>query len=244
MRKKSLLFVMTLLFMLLVTINAANAQCVPPDVKPTITTAGTVSESFPPDTAVITLAVETEAKTASEAANLNAKKANNVINKIKSMINKNQGDTIQTTQYSINPTYEYNDNLRKSILTGYKVTNQVTITTKQLDIASKIIDSAIANGANQVQGIDFTIKSNEEYCKKVLTRAAQKARDEAQTVAQALGVSIIGIKQASSSCGSSSPPRIMYAKSMMAEMAAPAPTPIEAGNVQVQGTVNVDFYVK
>jgi uncharacterized protein YggE len=165
-----------------------------------------------------------------------------MVSKINSLINKKAGDSVQTTNYSINPVYEYNEAQRKSYLTGYRVTNGVTVTVKQLNMVSKIIDTSVTSGANQVQGINFTIDKNEEYYKNMLAQAAKKAKDEANTVAQALGVSIVGIKHVSTGSNYSQP-RVMYNKGMMMAESAAA-TPIEAGEVGVNATVNIDFYIK
>jgi uncharacterized protein len=242
MKKHSVLIALVLGFLLSTGPIMAQCSCEKQDDRGTLSVSSSASQNYPPDTAVITLAVETQAKTAAEAASINAKKASDMISKINSIINKKAGDSVQTTQYSINPVYEYNESQRKSYLTGYRVTNGITVTIKQLNLVSKIIDASIASGANQVQGINFIIDKNEEYYKSLLTQAAKKAKDEAATVAQALGVNIVGIKQIST--GSNvPPPRVMYNKGMMMAAEA-ASTPIEAGEVDVNASVNIDFYIK
>lgn len=247
MKKKLFLLVIMSAIIILAVSNTVKAN----DIKKEndrgiLSTRGTVSENFSPDTAIIILGVETQAKTATEAANLNSKKARNVVDKINSMIDKKQGDFIKTSRYSINPVYEYTKDQRKSILTGYKATNQVTITTKQLNIVSGIIDSAIASGANNVQGIDFTIDNKEGYCKKVLEKATLNALEEAKIITKTLNVNIVGIKQVSSSCGSEFPSPVF--KTMQAGLAGmesyEPSTPIEAGEIKIQGNVNIDFYIK
>ncbi|EKE04602.1 MAG: hypothetical protein ACD_20C00042G0011 [uncultured bacterium] len=245
MKKHSVILMILALFTLLIVPNTAQSQDLAKNnEKGTLTARGTAVQTFPPDTATITLAVQTEAKTASEASAQNVRKANEVVNRIKGLINTKQGDAIQTSGYSIEPVYEYTKEQRKSILIGYRVTNQVTIRTKQLNKVSDIIDTAIASGANRVQGVNFTIADREAYCNRVLVEAAKNAQEEARVVAGALGVTITGIKQVNSSCGEEYPRpvfRAMEADTMAAGVPA---TPIEAGDVTVQGSVNVDFYIK
>ena len=70
------------------------------------------------------------------------------------------------------------------------------------------------------------------------------AKEQANTIAQALGVKITGIKQATGSCGSEQSYPKMYGvgRAMVMESAAPS-TPIESGEIKVNATVSVDFYV-
>ncbi|OGI17469.1 MAG: hypothetical protein A2287_09495 [Candidatus Melainabacteria bacterium RIFOXYA12_FULL_32_12] len=246
MKKCSITLLILAIFTLLITSNIVQAQDVAKESdRGTLSARGTATQTFPPDTATITLAVETQAKTASEAATQNATKASNVVNKIRNLINTKQGDAIQTSRYSIVPIYEYTKDQRKNILTGYRAVNQVTIRTKQLNNVSNIIDTAIASGANRVEGVNFTLSDREAYCNKVLAEATRKAQEEARVVAGVLGVTITGVKQVNSSCGEEYPRPVFRAMAGdVAEAAAMPPTPIEAGDVTVQGSVNVDFFIK
>lgn len=245
MKKSSIILTILTLFMLLIVPNTVQSQDLAKDnERGTLTVRGSAIQTFPPDTANITLAVQTEAKTAQEAAAQNAKKANDVVNRVKRLINTKLGDAIKTSGYSIVPVYEHIRDERKSILTGYRVTNQVSVRTKQLNNVSNIIDNAIAAGANRVEGVSFTIADRAAYCNRVLVEATKNAQEEARVVAGTLGVTITGVKQVNSSCGEEYP-RPMFRAMEADTMGAGVPaTPIEAGDVNVQGSVNIDFYIK
>jgi len=209
-----------------------------------ILVSGTYSEDFPPDIAYITLSITTNAKTANEADSQNRDKANKVFNKISKILDTTKGDSVKTSSYSISPLYDYNNITRTSELAGYKATNQILITTKQINNTGRIIDEVVASGANQIDSVNFGIFSNTAYCQKVITQAADNAKNTANTLAQALGVKITGIKQATSFC---SPNLIQPVfKSMLnrniigAEMPS---TPIEAGNIKINGNVNIEFFI-
>jgi len=243
MRKYLLSFIVLFLISFYIPQGIQAQAVTKEEPKNVISVTGTASENFAPDTAIIILSVETNAPGANESAIKNSKNSETVVNKLKTILNSGSGDTIKTTSYNLHPTYEYTNN--KRIFTGYQVNNQITVTTKQIKNVGNIIDTAISNGANQVQSVNFIIADDKENFDKVLIKAAKQAEKEAQTVAQALGVKIIGVKQASVSLGNEP---VYYARNVFMSAAAPnaasPTTPIEAGNVKIQGNVNVDFLIE
>ncbi|HBH17816.1 MAG TPA: hypothetical protein DDX14_02505, partial [Cyanobacteria bacterium UBA9579] len=75
MKKHSVILMILALFTLLIVPNTAQSQDLAKNnEKGTLTARGTAVQTFPPDTATITLAVQTEAKTASEASAQNVRK--------------------------------------------------------------------------------------------------------------------------------------------------------------------------
>jgi uncharacterized protein YggE len=110
--------------------------------------------------------------------------------------------------------------------------------------AGKLIDSAIEEGANRVDNISFTISDNKEICKHLLRQAAERAKSEAEVVAQALSTKIVGIKDVSSSCGGEMH-RPVYQLGMAQEdaMMAKSVVPVEAGTINLQSSVRTVFYI-
>lgn len=213
------------------------------ETKGIITVTGTASESISPDKATIILSIETTDKTAQNAVINNSKKADKVVCSLKDILKSDQGETIKTSSYTLYPVYEYIENKRRNELTGYTASNQLTITTKQIKNIGTIIDKAVSDGANRVQSINFEVDKSESYCKKLLAKASADAKDQATTIAQALGVKIIGIKQVTTNCNSDQPYPRIFAKGLMMETAAAAPsTPIEAGEIKLNSSVTVEFF--
>lgn len=211
--------------------------------KGTISVMGEAREYYTPDTVFITLGVETTGKTVSGTVAENSKKSEGVVSALKSLMSPAAGDSIKTTSYTVQPVYEYDNAAKKSILTGYKVLNQVTVRSKKIEIAGKIIDNALQSGANQVQGISFMLSKEEESCEGVLKKAAERAKREASFVARMLGTTLSGIKSISPSCGRQ--PRPIYRQAVMeTKMSVAVPeTSIEAGDIMVSATVNIVFYI-
>src|SRR6266481_9841780 len=125
--------------------------------KRTIEVDGNGETRTSPDTADLDLAIDTQAKTAEEAAARNAALATKVIDALKSKL----GDKgkITTGGYSLNAQYDDRPNVRQTIV-GYNAQNTVTVNTGALDLVGALIDSAIAAGANRVNSLSFSVKDD------------------------------------------------------------------------------------
>jgi uncharacterized protein YggE len=78
-------------------------------------------------------------------------------------------------------------------ITSYCATNQVDVTTANLDEVSSILDKAIASGATNVYGINFMAKNEESVSQKGIQLAFQDAENQAQTLAKSMNESIQGV---------------------------------------------------
>ena len=195
---------------------------------------GTVSAS--PDQTVLYLAVETQAPTATGAIAENAAAMTNVIGNLTAAgISK---DSIQTTSYSLTPVYSnpVNQSQPPSII-AYDATNAIQVTISDLGSVGKMLDLAISSGANQVQGVTFTLSPSTMATlqKQALQAALQDADNQAKATATALGVTIVG------------PISVIPGYTFQPESynrftaSAQAPTPIQPGTLQVTATVQVTY---
>ena len=114
------------------------------------------------------------------------------------------------------------------------------ITLDDLAKVGSIIDGATAAGANHVQGIQFTLRDQQRVRSQALREAATKARAEADALASALGLKVVRILTVEET----SPVVVPVRDGMFAARAeaARAPTPIEAGTIDV--TANVTLAVE
>jgi uncharacterized protein YggE len=106
------------------------------------------------------------------------------------------------------------------------------------------IDIAVASGANQAFGITYTL--SEEHMRVArnvaLRKAVGQARADADTVAAAVGVKILGVRDVS--VGGVSPP-VIYDRYDAAEISAKAaPTPIQAGEIRVSAQVSITHLIE
>jgi uncharacterized protein YggE len=241
-KNKFPLFILICIILIFTNHNISAIE-LPDSTKGTISTTGTASENYPPDTAEIILAIETTESTVSEATDKNNAISEKVINALKSIIDKSKGDMIKTSSYSVQPKHEYDQKLKKNKLVGYLVANQITVKTGKINDIGKFIDSAIEEGANRVHNINFTIADDGNYCEQLLDKATKRGKFEAEVVARSLGTSITGIKSVTSSCSNFNQPPIYqrgFAQEMVASSSAAS---IEPGSMKLVGTVNLVFFI-
>lgn len=228
-----LIIAVCMLFACAAVVSAADS--------PTIYVTGDSTVSMPADKATISFGVVTQAVTAAEAVAENASKSNAVVDAVFAAgINKKD---IKTSRYSIDAVMEYpKDHAPKTV--GYKVTNSVTITTKDLKKIGDLIDSAAKAGANDIDNISFSTDDPTSARNEALEAAVKQARDKAQIIADALGVKlgkVLSVNESYSGPVQREEP-IMYAKAMGA-MNDSAPTPILSGDVNVTVHVNINFEI-
>ena len=238
--KNSKVICITFLLALLFVINS-NAQSVKYEQQ-TLSVNGSGEVYIDPDLANISFAVETNAKTASDAVKENAEKTNKVLEALKSQIGKD--DILSTTGYNLSPVYEYSNQTKKSEFTGYRATNSVLVKTFNLKNVGNLIDSAAEAGSNSIQGLTFDSTKRNEHMKEALAKAVKDAKTTAETVANAAGVKITTIYQISPSYNYPIPVYRDFAESKMAAAPPPPPTPIEAGEILIKASVNMVFGIE
>lgn len=204
------------------------------------------AEDVTPDIAKITFAVETTEDTAQFATSQNNLISNKVISSLKALLDDGK-DSVKTSNFSLRPNYVYVKNETRKIK-NYTAYNSVVVETKDAQKIAKLIDAAISNGANRTDNLSYSFGNSSELCNELYPGMVKKLRTQADLIARAAGTSVSGIKFINASCNSASgyAPRVFYAKNT-AEDAAGASmpsTPIEAGKVKVNVSVNAEFYVK
>jgi uncharacterized protein len=191
-----------------------------------------------PDTADLELAIETQAKTAEQAASRNAALATKVIDALKSKL----GDKgkITTGGYSLNPMYSQRPSENPTII-GYTAQNTVTVHTGELDLVGALIDSAIAAGANRVNSLSFSVRDDTKARAEAIAIATRDARAQADALAAALDVKLGKVLKATT-VSAERPVPIRMGRAMA--MSASVETPVEPGEVTVPATVSLIFEIE
>jgi len=65
---------------------------------------------------------------------------------------------IKTTNYSVNPQYDYTSPQNKIV--GYVVNTSLIVTVRELDKINEVIDIATQNGANTVSGVQLIVEDS------------------------------------------------------------------------------------
>src|SRR3989344_7569877 len=147
---------------------------------------GTGEATGVPDTAQVNLGV-TETATTIESAQTQVNQATEKLLKDLVALGISEKD-IKTTNYSVNPSYDYSGGTQR--VTGYTVTQDMIVTVKKVELANKVLDTATADGANLIGGLVFVLSDEE---KKKLTQEAQaqgikNAKEQAESLANAAGI--------------------------------------------------------
>ena len=162
-----------------------------------ISVSGSATASSNPDTLIIVLGVESEAKTANESLSQNSNSLNSVISSL-----KNSGiseDDVQTSNFSIYPLYDSikdsNGNWQQ-ILNGYRVSNILSIQTEKIDSAGDIIDVAVSSGANRVDNVSFQLSDDklQKISDDLIADAINDATQKAEKALVPLKQKIVGVK--------------------------------------------------
>ena len=220
---------------LVIPTGTASAE----EALPTLTMNGVGSAQIAPDMAEITLGVITEAKDAAKAHSDNAAQAVRVQAAVKALGVAERD--IQTTRYDFSPIYDVKDNGR-SVTTGYTVTNAIVVKVRNLANVGKVIDAALANGANRVDSLEFSASDPSAAKDAALADAARDARSKADAVARALGVRIVRILNVYADAQSPAPRNFM--PMMMAKEAYDAGTPISAGELSFEASMNISYVIE
>ncbi len=213
----------------------AAAQQAEPS-RPRITVTGEATVSVEPDIAQIRAGVTSDAKTAREAAEINAKAMTAVMAAVK---NLGIGERdVQTSRYSIQPTYESGPQARNR-LTGFQATNSVLIKVRQIDKIDDLIDTLIAAGANTMGGIELLVSEPSKHLDEARREAVADARRKAELYAGAAGVKLgaaLEIVEQSAS--------VPFQPGLMARSAAAPATPIAAGERTLRVTLGVSYEIR
>jgi uncharacterized protein len=188
-----------------VGINKAGGS-VNPLTNSTITVTGNGQVNIEPDMAILTIGVNTQDESAQTAAQQNANIMTSIISALGNLgINSS---SIQTISYNVYQQYvypvQYNGPANSSAnIAKYEVDNeiQVTISVSSQGIAqlgAKVgaaIDAAVAQGANEVYGVQFTASNGsiQQANQQALQLAVQDASGQAKAIASALGVTVTGV---------------------------------------------------
>jgi len=169
-----------------------------------VTVGGEATIAVAPDTAIIRIGVTSQGKNAREASEANARQITAVLAAIKASGIDDRD--IQTSRLSLQPQYDPNKS-GTARLTGFQVTNQLTVRIHDIGKLPDILDRAIAAGANEMSGIEFAVSQQSRLLDQARAEAVADARRKAELYAQAAGAKLGRVLQ-------------------IADESAPAPRPL------------------
>lgn len=199
-----------------------------------ISVSGTGEITGTPDTISVDLGVSVLGDTVDEATSKAAEAANALIDSLKS--NGVDAEAITTTNYSINPEYDYR--AEKERLVGYRVNNTVRAKISDVTNSGSVIDDATtaAGDAARVNSISFSIEDDAEMVEAAREAAWNDAFKKATQLAELSGQKLGPVVSISETV--SRPPIPVDFASLEA---ADGATPIEPGTASVSIGLQVEF---
>ncbi len=213
----------------------------------TINVQGTGEAVGIPDVATFTFTVREKAKDAPAAQNAMSEKANKAIAYLKS--EGIDAKDIKTENFQSNPTYANVScgmyGCPSPAITGYEVSETVSVKVREKDKAGNLLKGVIDLKIGEVSGLQFVIDDTDALKAEARANAIEKARIQAEKIADSLGVNLSDVVSYYEDPGFMPYAEAAYGGDMMrgeVKSAGTAPT-LEAGQSKVRSTVTVTFQI-
>ena len=208
-----------------------------------------------PDTASFSFSVIEEGKTVKIAQDKASVKVNTVIDAVKSMGVAEKD--IKTESYNSYPKYDYDYRSTspsicangycpppaKQVLTGYEVSQTISVKVRKKADAGTILTKVGTLGATNISGLDFIIDDMDKVQAEARDKAIADAKAKAEILSKSLGIRLDKIVNFYEN-GSQPPVYFGLEKGMSAD-SAPATVPqTPAGENKVTSNVTITYEIK
>lgn len=239
---------MTALTAMLLVFTAAEAQSPAArgsrgdEPRPTISVSTQAEVSADPDQAVVRLGAIAEAAEAAAAQ----MQLNTVMQKVIAAVTAAgvESRAMRTDSLSLSPIYRPQNprdpQPQEPHITGYQAQNVVTIELDDITKVGAVVDAAIGAGANRLEGVMFGLRNASAAQAQAFEQAVKEARAQAETIATAAGLRILGVASITANGGYTRPPMPYQARAFAAEAA----TNIQPGQVDVSASVTASYFIE
>lgn len=191
-----------------------------------------------PDVATISAGVVTQAADANAAMRQNAEQMAKVVAAIKAAGIAERD--VQTSGISLSPQYKYVENQAPTII-GYQASNTVNLKVRDIAKLGKVLDTLVAQGANQVNGPNFEVDKPDEAYDEARRAALDKAQARAEMYAKTMGLKVRRVVSIAENGGGNFPrPMPMMAMAGRAKEMA-YDTAVSPGETTLSMTLDVVF---
>lgn len=208
------------------------------EARKTISVTGSGSAYGAPDVAVIQIGVQTRSPNPKTAVDDNSRQAAAIQSAVQAL--GVEAKDLQTSNFSVSAQVDFDASGQPTGAMRYVVDNTLSVTVRDLARLGDVLGGAVAAGANNIYGISFSVSDPARLEAEARDRAMADARARAEALAKAAGVSLGGpltIRESSSAPSYAMPV-------MRAEAAASAPVPVQAGQLQVELSVDVTYEIR
>lgn len=220
-----------------VSLQSSSSQTVAPN---TLQATASYTLHAAPDKATFTVGVRVYNADAKAAQEQCAQKAQALTQALRDKGLKD--DALQTAEYSVQPEYDYSKSAQT--LKGYTVTNTLSVTVNDLSALGEILGAAGQNGANEIYGIEYSIKNYDVLYNQALEQAVAATKEKAADMAKGAGVALSGILSIQEGANQSSP--ILYGNYATESATADggATVPVQGGRLDITATATGLYQIK
>jgi uncharacterized protein YggE len=218
------------------------ASSVVPARTITVTAEGMTTAT--PDLAEVTFSVVSQGQNPQTLSTNNTNKMNAVLEFISSQ-NIATSD-VATTGYDLEPDYQYDSSTQANFITGYTLTQTVTVKIHDLTNVATVLGGLAPLGVNQIGGVNFTFNDPNSFLAIARADAISQAQAKAQQMASQAGASL-GVVVSLSENGIVPQPQPVFAVEPMALAAggSAASTPnIQPGSQNVTDDVTITYALR
>ncbi len=223
--------------------SAGISSCAAGSGAARITVHGTGTASGPPDLLTIVMSVNTTAPSATGALSENNADAATLITSLGR--DGVSGGDVQTTGLSIQPQYDYQTT--PATITGYSVSDTLTIQLRNMSSAGAAIGTAAASIGNAISltSMGFSLSNDSSIAATAREVAVRQAISYARAVASASGRRLGPLCSATDvTPPATSLESLPLAANYQAEAGAASPVPVQGGAEVVNATVTMTFATK
>jgi uncharacterized protein len=198
-----------------------------------ISVTGEGSLFAPPDFATVSLGVTNTEATAAEAMAANARAMEKVLERLRA-VGVAESD-LQTAQLQLNPNWKSSSLSSSGEVDGFTASNQLSIRLRDLSRMGEVLDAAVSDGANTLNGVSFDLSTPRPLQDQARRAAVADAIARATLLADAAQVKLGAITSITEGGGD------VGGQPMM--RASMEKTPIAIGEVEVSQSVTVVFAI-
>lgn len=202
----------------------------------TITVTGEASVPVQPDLATLSLGVTTQGDTASDAMAANTAALSGVLDRLRAAGIADRD--LQTSNLSLNPNWVGYDSSSAPTIKGYTATNMLTVRVRALQGLGAVLDAAITDGANTLNGLTFELAEPRPKMDEARRAAVTDAVARATLLVEAAGARLGPVKSITEGGGYVTPQPMFRAE------ASAAPVPVAAGEISITASVTVVFGIE
>ena len=211
--------------------------------KNIVSVVGKGELSIKPDIVYLSTGVDTSAATAEEAQKTNGAKISKITSLLKNTWKVADKD-IQSSQFSVQPNYTYNDKDGQQVK-SYNANHTLVVAYRDLTKVGELLDAVSAAGSNNIGNARFAVEDTAAFEAQVIEKAMANADAKAGAIAKAATLSLGQVIIVSQNDGGNYP--VYFEQNLKAVPSAAddaGGTTVQPGEVKVTTQLSVTYELK